>query len=80
MNVNEDHEVRYWTQALGVSEEKLCEAVAAVGASADTGASTLGKPSKPICYPARAEVGPPIEPFPGPDPAEAPWFCRGTRG
>ena len=46
INVNEDHEVRYWTQALEVSEEKLREAVAAVGVSADAVRQHLGKPQK----------------------------------
>ena len=46
INVNEDHEVRYWTQDLGVSEEKLHEAVAAVGVSADAVRQHLGKPQK----------------------------------
>ncbi|MDG2524122.1 DUF3606 domain-containing protein [Stenotrophomonas sp. HITSZ_GD] len=34
INLSEDYEVRYWTQALGVSEQKLREAVHTVGASA----------------------------------------------
>lgn len=46
INVNEVHEVRYWTEALGVSEEKLREAVAAVGVSADAVRQYLGKPQK----------------------------------
>ena len=46
VNVNEEHEVRYWTEALGVSEEKLREAVAAVGVSADAVRQHLGKPQK----------------------------------
>ena len=33
--MNEDHEVRYWTQALGVSREALEQAVKSVGNSAD---------------------------------------------
>ncbi|MFF7060805.1 DUF3606 domain-containing protein [Achromobacter sp. AGC78] len=33
INVNEDHELRYWTKELGVSEERLKEAVKAVGVS-----------------------------------------------
>ena len=33
--MGEEHEVRYWTQALGVSKERLQEAVNAVGSSAD---------------------------------------------
>ena len=32
--MSEDHEVRYWTEALGVSKERLQEAVDAVGSSA----------------------------------------------
>jgi len=35
INMNQDHEVRYWTQALGVSEDELRRAVGAVGVSAD---------------------------------------------
>ena len=41
IKVDEDHD---WTQALGVSEEKLREAVAAVGVSADAVRQHLGKP------------------------------------
>ena len=44
INVNEPHEVRYWMQALGVPEEQLREAVAAVGVSADAVRKHLGKP------------------------------------
>jgi hypothetical protein len=35
INVNEAHEVRYWTEALNVDEDQLRSAVAAVGVSAD---------------------------------------------
>lgn len=35
INVNEPHEIRYWTKALNVSEQELRAAVAAVGVSAD---------------------------------------------
>ena len=35
INVNQDHELRYWTQALDVSEEDLRAAVRAVGTDAD---------------------------------------------
>lgn len=31
INVHEEHEVRYWTQELGVSREQLEQAVQAVG-------------------------------------------------
>ena len=34
INVNEPHELRYWTQELGVSESELQAAVKAVGPSA----------------------------------------------
>lgn len=34
INVNEAHELRYWTRELGVSEEQLRAAVKAVGVSA----------------------------------------------
>lgn len=35
INVNEAHELRYWTEALNVSEQQLRVAVAAVGVSAE---------------------------------------------
>lgn len=35
INMSEDYEVRDWTQSLGVSKERLQEAVDAVGNSAD---------------------------------------------
>lgn len=35
ISVEQDHEVRYWTQALDCTEEQLREAVAAVGPSVD---------------------------------------------
>jgi len=35
INVNEHHEVRYWTKKFGVSEEQLRAAVAEVGVRAD---------------------------------------------
>lgn len=34
INVNEAHEVRYWTKALGVSEAQLRDAVAQAGVMA----------------------------------------------
>ena len=42
INLSEDYEVRYWTGALGVSEEKLREAVEAVGSGADAVRRHLG--------------------------------------
>ena len=35
IKVNQEHEVRYWTEALGVSADELKKAVAAVGDQAD---------------------------------------------
>ena len=35
INVHEDYEVRYWTEALGVSEDVLKEAVQHAGPSAE---------------------------------------------
>ena len=43
VNVNEEHEVRYWTQKWGVSKEQLAAAVNKVGVAADTVARELGK-------------------------------------
>ena len=43
VNVNEDHEVRYWTQKWGVSEERLAAAVNKVGVAVDAVARELGK-------------------------------------
>ncbi len=43
ININEEHEVRYWTNALGVSKEQLAAAVQAVGVSAEKVREHLGK-------------------------------------
>ncbi|WP_162570472.1 DUF3606 domain-containing protein [Variovorax sp. SRS16] len=43
INVNEEHEVRYWTEALGVDEETLRKAVAEAGTSAEAVRTFLGK-------------------------------------
>ncbi|CAB3852128.1 hypothetical protein LMG26686_02016 [Achromobacter mucicolens] len=43
INVNEAHELRYWTQALDVTEAQLREAVKAVGPSATAVREHLGK-------------------------------------
>lgn len=43
VNVNEDHEVRYWTQKWGVSKEQLTAAVQKAGVSVDAVARELGK-------------------------------------
>jgi hypothetical protein len=44
INVNEPHEVRYWTQTLGVTEAQLRSAVAAAGAEVKDVRVYLGKP------------------------------------
>ncbi len=43
INVNEDYEVQYWTKELGVSAEKLREAVKAVGPTSAAVRKHLGK-------------------------------------
>ena len=43
INVNQPHEVAYWTKALGVSEEELKRAVKSVGEGADAVRRHLGK-------------------------------------
>ena len=43
VNLNEDHEVRYWTQKWNVSKEQLAAAVNKVGVTADAVARELGK-------------------------------------
>lgn len=43
ISLSEDYEVRDWTASLGVSEERLREAVAAVGNSADAVRDYLNK-------------------------------------
>ena len=45
INMSQAHEVRYWTQALGVSEAELSRAVGAVGSSADKVREFLGAKS-----------------------------------
>ncbi|MGJ7490090.1 DUF3606 domain-containing protein [Variovorax sp. ZT4R33] len=42
INVNEAYEMRYWTKALGVTEQKLRSAVAAAGVMAKDVRSYLG--------------------------------------
>jgi hypothetical protein len=43
INLNENYEVEYWTKELGVSREKLKEAVAAAGNSATAVREYLNK-------------------------------------
>lgn len=42
INVNEEHEVRYWTDALGISEQRLRELVKEVGPGVDAVRAQLG--------------------------------------
>jgi hypothetical protein len=46
ISLGEDWEVQWWTKALGVSEENLREAVAAVGNSANAVREHLGARSR----------------------------------
>lgn len=46
INVNEEHELRYWTTALEVSESELRAAVAAAGVMAKDVRAHLGKPER----------------------------------
>ncbi|UGQ45068.1 DUF3606 domain-containing protein [Massilia endophytica] len=43
INVNEPHEVRYWTEQLQVTEEQLRKVVGEVGVSADAVRQKLGR-------------------------------------
>ncbi|MGE5166335.1 MAG: DUF3606 domain-containing protein [Sphingobacteriales bacterium] len=43
INVNEDHELRYWAHRFGVSRDQLKRAVSKVGVMADDVARELGK-------------------------------------
>lgn len=43
INVNQPHELAYWTQALGISAERLREIVSEVGASASAVRERLGR-------------------------------------
>ena len=43
INLAEDHEVRYWTKELGITEAQLRAAVQAVGVSATAVRAHLGK-------------------------------------
>jgi hypothetical protein len=42
--INQDHEVRYWTEALGIEEEELRRAIEAVGNSAEAVRDWLSRP------------------------------------
>ncbi|CAN5380674.1 hypothetical protein BH09PSE5_BH09PSE5_27360 [soil metagenome] len=43
INVNEEHEVRYWTAKFGVTREQLIEAVESAGVMANVVAAELKK-------------------------------------
>ena len=43
ISINEEHEVRYWTEALNVSEAQLRAAVSAVGVGAEAVRQFLGR-------------------------------------
>lgn len=43
ISLHEEHEVRYWTEALGVTREQLAAAVAKVGDTAHAVRQELGK-------------------------------------
>jgi hypothetical protein len=43
INLSEDYEVRYWTEALGVTADKQREIVGRVGSSAEAVREQLGK-------------------------------------
>jgi hypothetical protein len=45
VNVNEPHEVRYWTQKFGCTEDELRAAVSRVGVLASDVEEELGRPS-----------------------------------
>ena len=49
VNVNEDYELRYWTQKWGVSKEQLTAAVQKVGVSVNAVARELGKECPDFC-------------------------------
>jgi len=44
ISLSQEHEVQYWTKALGVSKDELERAVQAVGSSADKVRQHLHKP------------------------------------
>jgi hypothetical protein len=46
INVNQPHELRDWAKSLGVSEQRVCEAVRAVGDSATKVKDYLAKEAK----------------------------------
>lgn len=43
INVHEEHEVRYWTEALGITRDQLVAAVREVGPMADAVRAKLGQ-------------------------------------
>lgn len=47
INLSEEHEIRYWTLALGVPEDELRRLVAEAGNSAEAVRAALAKKSSP---------------------------------
>lgn len=47
INLSEEHEVRYWTLALGVPEDELRRLVAEAGSSAEAVRDALAKKNPP---------------------------------
>jgi hypothetical protein len=47
IGLDQDYEVRYWTRALGISEERLREVVGRVGSNAARVRSELGMKDEP---------------------------------
>lgn len=45
ININEPHEVRYWTERFNITEDQLAKAVEDVGVSADAVAAHLQRGS-----------------------------------
>lgn len=50
INLNEDHEVRYWTTALGVPEDELRRLVAEAGNSVEAVRAALAQKNPPSIF------------------------------
>jgi Protein of unknown function (DUF3606) len=55
INLEERHEVEYWTRELGVSEHRLHELVAKLGGSVTEIRGALGRSRQPIRLPRRRQ-------------------------
>jgi hypothetical protein len=51
VNINEPHEVQYWTRKFGCTEDELRDAVRRVGVSADDVAEALGSSTSAGAHP-----------------------------